>query len=557
MKKGIVYFRTYGASVSIFLVLVVILILTILFFDPFRGPFGEAGIENIPSTLILPSSPPLDGVNQELVVWVETDPSMYGFLAPSPSCKLLASYRLLLDDALKKNDIANAVGLRSPTTAYAFDAKFVDAMFENAGEGEAGGRKIQRDALFDSKTYEKTGSKSKLSPHSSVAAVLKAVDPQFPTLIFTDFEDIYAQGSAEEIRDAAEHIFLAERFITVMGFESAFGGILYDYRTIDKNDYYGLCAEDSSLQLNSNNHWHRAKRPFYIIIVGTETECAKLRDACIVAYKSHRTEVETSAKGEGNHLPEGSSGKYNEEYKIQEFSFPLMKNTVHEVDEQYVRIPDEDNVRRIPRKDGVLHYEIIGDNVAGFNIPLVFIPALDDWNEGFIDFTATVEVEHLKSRRIEGEEYDSFMKNVKTRHQVTPGYARHGTVRLLEVFSDENEWFVLDDNKVQPNNAGDGLRCTLRVNAKDCAPGEYRVMLKVEGKRRPQLDQMPKTALWIGEWSISSSALQASSGKKEDWPKRTVDLALEAEAMRNAIFNAQNGADKMTIAEIMVDITKR
>ncbi|MDD3213606.1 MAG: hypothetical protein PHY64_08020 [Eubacteriales bacterium] len=189
-----------------------------------------------------PAVTPNPATQDDLDVWVDTSPSMAGFVKIGSSDRVPFVYRFLLEnmDALVKAYSPNAI-----PTYYQFDSQYSlagsdsDAERANARTTHA----VAESAAFaESSNYTaKTDAIAAGGSSSALPSVLNTLELDKPALILTDFEADGLKLPSTEYQKPLNRIYGKGLCISVVAMKGAYSGILYNY--LNDGDNHACCRE--------------------------------------------------------------------------------------------------------------------------------------------------------------------------------------------------------------------------------------------------------------------------------------------------------------------------
>lgn len=256
------------------------------------------------------------GVNNRLCVWVETSPSMAGFLR---NRKQGDSYPQTFFEQLVSSP-GNMIGdsiTNTQITEYAFNPAFA-ARLQKA-------KTTDIDMLLKEQEIENPSSILTTDyfladldfEANALSAAFQLLDPSCPNIIITDFlESSTALSSLATLKASYQNAFKNDRTVDIIGIEDAFSGFLFDVDTSGK--IYSFGAADKSgfsvrgdqvlytstqvetitatlLKLGSYNSGPRP-RPLYIIVVGSSDQCDEFSATILQLYEQYRTNINSRFK---------------------------------------------------------------------------------------------------------------------------------------------------------------------------------------------------------------------------------------------------------------------
>ena len=519
-----------------------------------------------------PAVTPNPATQDDLDVWVDTSPSMAGFVKIGSSDRVPFVYRFLLEnmDALVKAYSPNAV-----PTYYQFDSQYSlagsdsDAERANARTTHA----VAESAAFtESSNYTaKTDAIAAGGSSSALPSVLNTLELDKPALILTDFEADGLTLPSKEYQKPLSRIYGKGLCVSVVAMKGAYSGILYNYLNDGDNYAYGTTNNSTKQMIEKNKYQYRA-RSFYAVIVGTGRQCAELSAQMIAAYNNFCTRRIVAPFAHLTHADmrvEDFVASETANYRLNEQYAP-----VKSVDGKEASVVSASGMTRIveatptPAVDGAA---VSDTSTTSNGIPQYLIRKKSDLQTA----TLTLRVSPPSESYADTYASDSFavepigLSVIKQNHVeavnasgVTPAatvYDRPGILlarggRYVELMEKEIQpaeagygWFTCPEVKGDAN----GVTLTLKVNAAEAAAGLYRVKLPVyclhDTRVKGQGDES-----WIDEWTVKQSNL-SGNGKVQNTAAKTANLQQQLEQFR--IQNVkQSGQKPVQIAELTVCI---
>lgn len=532
--------------------------------DPINfAAFGET---------VTATTAPDAATQDDLDVWVNTSPSMAGFVKSGSSDRVPFAYRYLINnmDAVVKAYSPNAI-----SEYYQFDSKY--SLADSNGDAvrakaRASHKVEEKKALTNSISYE-SNVNTFAKDGSSVAlpSVLNTLDLDKPALILTDFEADGLKLPSTEYQQPLNRIFKKGLCISVVAMKGAYAGTLYNYLNNGDNYAYGTTSKDTKQMIDANKYQSRS-RPFYAVIVGTGKQCALLAEQLSAAYNGFcskeiidKYDRLTHAKMRAEDFVECETVNYwlNEHYApvkaidgkaasvasaagmtqiIESTPTPTAEGKeASDTATQDVVIP-----QYLIKKDSDLHTATLTLHIA---------PPSESYADTYASDSFTVEpigLTRIEQTRVEAANTAEVTPTVTVYDQPGILLARGG--RYVELTEKEIEpteaaygWFTCPEAKGE----ADGVTLKLQVNAAEAAAGLYRVKLPVYCQHATDVKGQGDEA-WIAEWTVDQDNL-SKDGDKNNTAAKTANLQQQLEQFRRQ--NVMQSAEApVLIAELTVCI---
>lgn len=533
--------------------------------DPINfSAFGET---------VTATTAPDAATQDDLDVWVNTSPSMAGFVKSGSSDRVPFAYRYLINnmDAVVKAYSPNAI-----SEYYQFDSKY--SLADSNGDAvrakaRASHKVEEKKALTNSISYE-SNVNTFAKDGSSVAlpSVLNTLDLDKPALILTDFEADGLKLPSTEYQQPLNRIFKKGLCISVVAMKGAYSGTLYNYLN-DGDDYaYGTDGNNATPMTKTYANQYRA-RSFYAVIVGTGVQCANLSNSIMTTYKDFCTKSVVEPFPDLQNAPnmrvEDFVACETVNYRLNEHYAP-----VKAVDGKVASVAAATGMTQIAEEtpttaaDGAAVSDSGSQNTGvpqylmkkksdlqTATLTLHIAPPSESYADTYASDSFAVEpigLTRIEQTRVEAANTAEVTPTVTVYDQPGILLARGG--RYVELTEKEIEpteaaygWFTCP----KITGEADGITLTLQVNAAEAAAGLYRVKLPVYSKHAAKVIGQGDEA-WIAEWTVDQDNL-SKDGDKNNTAAKTANLQQQLEQFRRQ--NVMQSAEApVLIAELTVCI---
>lgn len=485
----------------------------------------------------------------DVSVWVDTGPSMYGFLNSGRSICVPSSYKMVLESL---PDIAKQYSQVASITYYHFDSTF-----SGSSDTDAQRRLVRADhqtgalQLLSENTYQTLPESGGAS--TALLSVLDAIDLENPTIILTDFEADGLTQQPAEYAKPLERIFGAGYCVSVVAMKSAFTGILYNYTNESVNYVYGTskCPKNAT-QLIDNYPNHHQPRPFYAIIIGTSRQCEQLSAAVQNTYQS-MCKTNITDKIEEISKADGRKERAENFVALQSADFWLNDTFDIVTAADNVSVSVSGGAQAVSAEDspweasGVPEFTLtVGSNGEAQSAVITFhvVPASACYKTTYATDTYAAPVPQTQ------KVIKTSLGNSELPESETVLLARGGRRVQLSItdFTDQHQWFECSAVSADAN----GLSFRLQVDLSNCSPGMYRLVLPVYCRHSTETEDQ-NGAAWSRNWSISTGRLRDAVESDGNTPRKTVDLYEQLEAIRRAEVSQCSREDHL-VAQLTVDL---
>ena len=499
----------------------------------------------------IPDQPAQGAVANEVNVWIETSPSMYGFWIKSGDHRYYQNLLAQLPRDLKTN---------TP----------IDTLNYHVFRGSTCKQVGVQSATLAINEYTYTSAEE----GSALLCALNELDLSKPSIIFTDMEDssdVYASlftlGQTDDgntttaLRQACSKIMQSNKTIVVLGFRTAFSGGLFDYGNAATVYSYGSANKPSNCTADSwsknviggSKKYNRKPRNFYTMVVGSAEECSQIKDTLLASYDSLvRPDLNTNKKNtyEVNGLPYNRNGfigsawiTFGQNRVLQTLykTSGIANGSGIEIDTAALQNAQRSEAQPFSSL-GIYEYTGLRADAGDGNmvIPITVLPAMedyassyatDDYRFSWLDETTGQRSNGMQIAQLNRTHVQVSEDRADDWDDILIGRGLHGTQLSLGDFTGASSWFTLSGISADLS----GLHFSLSVDLLNCAPGLYRVCLPLEGKhtREEAVDPLPD---WVQNWSQSNLGEKASftSSEAPFVPQYTLGLEEQLGEMKAA-----------------------
>ena len=525
----------------VFLVVLAVISLAVVIFIPNVDGWYYYSQDETNTKAFAPSDTSVDdeALSKTINVWVDTNPSMYGFVSNARSGCMFSAYQKLL------------LNLRSYLEKYSLSTSLQYHFFNQNKQGD-----MYESSLSDSTLYGVDESAAK-NANRMLDIMQKTSDTQ-PSVFFSDLESFNSKKFQEALKPIAKQLFLQGKSIRIDAYLSAYGGEIANYGSSDRNIFYGMDGKETleGLQaaVTDTAYYHRLPRPFYVLIVGTENECESIGNLVVKAYDQlyHGVPV-TTCKHSHNSADYNAHDAYRFSVKFPATLANLRKGvnngaTVGTYGSDIT--PDETG----------------NENVYGFSV------------DQSLFFSKTIQIPFMIKPQIEGLGQSYFIQVVEPLQlsvsKITETHMQERDARNPDQYlTARGKRFIRLDLHPETTNldgfsatytAGTDTQLSILFSAELqlLSKGLYRLLIPVVCK--PDVNRNASIAQYdVSKWNLSQvdalSAVRklAASGKLgNNVFERTIDIEGLIRSVREAFVEAENDRT-IPVGEVLLDLRIR